>query len=63
MTQVTSETYRRTHEFIGQALLPALDHVEKAWDNIVNNDQAKGGAALITTGQTEKSSKFYSNGA
>lgn len=50
---------RLTHRFLG-AILDALKHVEKEWDGL--DDGQRGGAALITTGQTEEKSKFYSNG-
>lgn len=46
--------------------LEALDYVQGKWDDISNgnNDQcdASKGAALITTGQVEEGSKFFSNG-
>jgi enoyl-CoA hydratase/carnithine racemase len=51
---------RLTHKFL-EALLSALQHVEKEWNNMSNEDQQKG-AALLTTGSTDAKSKFYSNG-
>lgn len=50
---------RLSHNFIG-ALLAALQHVEKEWDNL--DAEQKGGAALITTAQVDEKNKFYSNG-
>ena len=51
---------RLTHAFL-EAILAALKHVEKEWDNLPNEEQKKG-AALITTGQADEKAKFYSNG-
>ncbi|UZJ55461.1 hypothetical protein CBS101457_004781 [Exobasidium rhododendri] len=50
---------RLTHQFLG-AFLSALKHVEKEWDGL--GDEQLKGAALISTGQTDEKSKFYSNG-
>lgn len=50
---------RLTHNFL-ESLLSAFQHVEKEWDGL--DEQQKKGAALITTGQIEEKSKFYSNG-
>lgn len=49
---------RLTVPFLEQ-LMKALEHVEKAWDD---QEDQKTGAALITTGETQAKSKFYSNG-
>lgn len=41
------------------AIMEALVHVEKAWDD---SDAQKKGAALVTTAQVQPDSKFFSNG-
>jgi enoyl-CoA hydratase/carnithine racemase len=58
MLQVDTPDNRLTPQFLS-AYLQALDHVEKVWNDL---DNQKPGAALITTGMTEDSSKFFSNG-
>lgn len=52
---------RLTHNFLG-ALLQALEHVEQEWDRTLSDEEKKGGAALVTTGQVDEKAKFYSNG-
>lgn len=53
---------RLTHKFIGQALVPALDHVEAQWNDMLASGASEKGAALITTGGTDASAKIFSNG-
>lgn len=52
---------RLTHKFL-DAILAALEHVEHEWDRTLSDDEKKGGAALVTTGQIVEGAKFYSNG-
>ncbi|PWZ00173.1 ClpP/crotonase [Testicularia cyperi] len=53
---------RLSHNLINNGLLPALAHVEQAWDKMVNDGTNDQGAALITTGGTDASAKIFSNG-
>ncbi|PWN92692.1 ClpP/crotonase [Acaromyces ingoldii] len=52
---------RLTHKFL-DAILAALEHVEQEWDRTLSDEEKKGGAALVTTGQIVEGAKFYSNG-
>ena len=51
---------RLTHEFIRDGLVAALRDVRKTWDSWVEQDEAEGGAARVTTALPE--SKIYSTG-
>ncbi|CBQ73617.1 conserved hypothetical protein [Sporisorium reilianum SRZ2] len=53
---------RVTHRLIGEALLPALEHVEDKWGDMLSNGESAEGAALISTGGTDAAAKIYSNG-
>ena len=57
---------RLTHEFIGQAVLPALDEVERSWrqqwrEAAKTKSKEGGRGALIIVGN-RKQNKFFSNG-
>lgn len=64
LTMLGAETpdNRLTHRFIGEALVPALLHVESEWSEMLSSGTSDQGAALITTGGTDPSAKIFSNG-
>lgn len=64
LTMLGKETpdNRLTHNLIGSGLLPALAHVEAAWNDMLSSGESASGAALITIGGTDASAKIYSNG-
>ncbi|CDR88430.1 uncharacterized protein SPSC_04257 [Sporisorium scitamineum] len=53
---------RVTHRLIGEALLPALSHVEDAWNDMLSSGASEQGASLVSTGGVDASAKIYSNG-
>ncbi|KAJ1023887.1 hypothetical protein NDA13_004721 [Ustilago tritici] len=64
LTMLGNETpdNRLTHKFIGEALLPAIAHVEHQWNEMLSSGQSDQGAALVTTAGTSDSAKIFSNG-
>ncbi|GAC95162.1 enoyl-CoA hydratase [Pseudozyma hubeiensis SY62] len=64
LTMLGNETpdNRLTHTFIAEGLLPALEHVEQGWNDMLSSGESSLGAAFVSTGGTADSAKIYSNG-
>ena len=64
LTMLGKETpdNRLTHRFIGEALVPALSHVEEKWNDMLSSGESDQGAALVSIGGTSDNAKIYSNG-